>query len=76
VPLRLASLYFCGEHYPTVTGELIGPASEQGWEPVIGEIHRRMSLPRHSHVFSAWRIDAFLPALEPAGGWPPPRQSR
>jgi len=70
VPLWLMSLYFCGERYPTVTGELIGPASEEEWEPVIGGIHRRMGLPPHPHALTPWWIEAFLPALEPRGGWP------
>jgi hypothetical protein len=76
VPLWLVSLYVCGEHYPTATGELIGPATEQVWEPVIGDIHRRMGLPPHPHMLTAWWIEAFLPALEPPGGWPRPRGPR
>jgi hypothetical protein len=76
VPLWLVSLFFCGEHYPTATGELIGPASEQDWEPVIDDIHRRMGLPPHPHALTPLWIEAFLPALEPPGGWPRPQRPR
>jgi hypothetical protein len=67
-PLRvwLVSLYFLGEHYPTVTAPEIGPRTEAAWEPIIEALHKRMGLPPSPHALSAWLIESFLPALAPA----------
>lgn len=73
VPVWLVSLYFTGERYKTVTGAIVGPASAEEWEPIIESLHRRMGLPPAPHLLTPWWIEAFLPALEPTGGWPPTR---
>jgi hypothetical protein len=64
----LVSMYFLGEHYPTVKqGEPhVGPTTEDAWEPIIAGLHSRMGLPAHPHLLSDWWIESFLPALEPS----------
>ena len=64
-PVWLVSLYFLGERYQTAVGKQVGPASEQDWQSIIGELHRRMGLPATPHDLSPCWIETFLPALKP-----------
>jgi hypothetical protein len=69
-PVWLVSVYFLGEHCPTVTVTRIGPTSEAAWEPAINDLHDEMGLPAPPHALSPWWIESFLPALQPPDGWP------